>query len=269
MTSLRADSGWTKVGWLSYSAEQTLGVGRKPEEVVGLADVLDRSAVDAAVLDAVLDVQVGRQFELLAADAVEPFVEAFVDLARLVQPAPELLDPLDVVGVGRANELVVRRVDRLEHRPPCRLDELVGPRLRAHAVFFGCAKDLLAVLVGAGEIPDALTALPVPPGENVAHDRRVGTPDRRSGGDVVDRRCDVVRLLLRRPRPAAAVSGDGWFSAMAPILGTCPGRSANISTSTRERPRAQRESRARAESLASVTVIGRPAFCRPIAGMFW
>jgi hypothetical protein len=31
----------------------------------------------------------------------------------------------------------------------------------------------------------------------------------------------------------------------------------------------QRESRARAESLASVTVIGRPAFCRPITGVFW
>ena len=34
-------------------------------------------------------------------------------------------------------------------------------------------------------------------------------------------------------------------------------------------PSAQRASRARAESLASETVIGRPARCRPITGVFW
>ena len=89
--------------------------------------------------------------------------------------------------LGRADEVVVGDVDRLEQRLPRVGDELVGPFLRRHPVGRGGAQDLLAVLVGAGQRPGVLTRLAVPAREHVGGHLRVGVPDVGHVVDVEDR----------------------------------------------------------------------------------
>jgi hypothetical protein len=90
----------------------------------------------------------GLGVERLAARAVQPHIDALVDLAAVVDALDELLDRCFVPRVGGANEEVVRSVDPLRHlfeRGSVPVDELlhVQPRLR------GDARDIRPVLVGA------------------------------------------------------------------------------------------------------------------------
>ena len=62
----------------------------------------------------------------------------------------------------------------------------------ADALRLGRERDRLAVLVGAGEEEDLLTALTHVPREHVGGDRRVRVPEVGLRVDVVDRSCDVI-----------------------------------------------------------------------------
>ncbi len=60
------------------------------------------------------------------------------------------------------------------------------------ALLLGGPGDLLSVLVGAGQEEDVVAHQPVPPGQGVGVDRRVGVPDMGRVLDVVDRGGDEV-----------------------------------------------------------------------------
>src|SRR5204862_132504 len=89
-------------------------------------------------------------------------------------------------------------VDRLIERSsrPWRTNAMTSLRADSGWPNLGRAHDLLSVLVGPREVPDALAALAVPPGDHVAGNRCVRTADRRRCGHVVDRRRHVERLRL-------------------------------------------------------------------------
>ena len=177
--------------------EQLLGVLREPEEVVGLRQHLDRTTVHRAQARAVLPLhQLRGDLELLAADAVGPLVGTRVDLTGVVQMLPELPDPLGVPALGGSDEVVRTRLDRVEHRLPGALHQPVGPLPGPHALGLGTAHDLLAVLIGAGEEPHRLAALPMPPGQDVGRDSGIGMPDMRRVVHVVDRGRDIERLAF-------------------------------------------------------------------------
>ena len=111
-----------EVGVLFVPVEQRLLVLREPEEVVLLADQLDRSAVDGAVaVDQLALGVVG-----LARDAVEAFVGAEVDVAGVVAGLQQLVHGPVVAGLGRADEVVVGDVEQLPGVAEA-LDGLVGP----------------------------------------------------------------------------------------------------------------------------------------------
>ncbi len=96
-----------------------------------------------------------------------------------------------VAGLGGADEVVVGDVEVGPGRgEPGR--ELVGPLERRDALLLGGPGHLLAVLVGAGQEEDVVTDQPVPAGQGVGVDRRVGVPHVGRVLDVVDRRGDEV-----------------------------------------------------------------------------
>ena len=92
--------------------------------------------------------------------------------------------------VGRADEEVVRSVERLDH--PLEVDDVaVGQLARRDALALGDLRDRLAVLVGPGEEEHVLAALAHVAREHVGRDRRVRVAEVRLRVDVVDRGGDV------------------------------------------------------------------------------
>ena len=60
--------------------------------------------------------QVTGEFELLAVDTVRALVGGGLDEPVLLQLGPEPLNPLPMAATGGANEVVIGRIDRLQHR---------------------------------------------------------------------------------------------------------------------------------------------------------
>ncbi len=161
---------------------------RQPEEPVVLHLPLERDLVDRAAV-AVLDLRL--RLEVRAARAEPALVGALVDVAVVVDPLHDLGDPLEVLGVGGADEEVVRGVhggrQLLEaHRVA------VAQLARGDPLALGRQRDRLAVLVGAREEEHVLAPLAHVAGEHVGRDRRVGVPEMGLAVHVVDRRGDVV-----------------------------------------------------------------------------
>ena len=151
---------------------------------------MDRADLEA--LEGALAVDdLGLGLELLAADAVQRLELAGVDVAAVVDRLHELLDALLVARLRRADEVVVRDVERREQREPRLGHELVDPLLRRRAVRRGGAHHLLAVLVGARQHPGVIARLAVPARERVDRHRRVPVADVRHIARVVDRGGDV------------------------------------------------------------------------------
>ncbi len=108
----------------------------------------------------------------------------------VVDPLHDLLDTLDVGGVGGADEEVLLHA-YLRHQSPEALGVAVRQLARRHALALGGVRDGLAVLIRPGLEEDPLAALAHVTGEDVCRDRRVGVAEVRLGVDVVDRGCDV------------------------------------------------------------------------------
>ena len=171
-----------EVGPLVVEREEPILVGREAKEVVLLLDPLGRNIVHGAL--AVDELRLG--LELLAADAVEPRVDALVDVAVVVEPLQEVLDECLVLFVGRANEEIELRVDPPRQLLPV-LDDPIGVLLWLEALLFGHAGDLGRMLVGAGQEERVVASLPVMAHDDVPRDGRVRMTDVRGRVDVVDR----------------------------------------------------------------------------------
>ena len=76
------------------------------------------------------------------------------------------------------------------------LHDIVNELLRGHARGFRLALDLLAVLIRAGEEIDLVAGEALVAGQRIGVDRAVGVADVQVRARILDRRCDVVGLLL-------------------------------------------------------------------------
>ena len=118
-----------------------------------------------------------------------------------------------MLGVGGADEEVVRGVDLLHHLLEVH-DVAVGQLARRDPLALGDVGDRLAVLVGAGQEEDVLAALAHVPREHVGGDRRVRVAEVRLGVDVVDRGGDVEAhgraLTIGRRVPARWTGPRSW-----------------------------------------------------------
>ena len=173
--------------------EQRIGVGGEAEERVALL----REDRDGAVLRAAAVDEVVLVVERLARRAVEAGVRALVEVAALAHALHEALHEGLVLGIGRADEEVVGRLDVVGELAEARRDR-VGPLLGRDARGRRRLLDLLAVLIGARQEERVGSGAPGVPRRHVGRDRRVGMAEMRLAIDVVDRRRDVVGLTRAR-----------------------------------------------------------------------
>jgi len=185
---------------------QPVGVLRQPEEEVLLRQRLHRLLVHRAQL--ALE-QVLGLVERLAGHAVEPLVLGQVDVAGRVAAPEDLLHRRLVAVLGGAHVAVVADVQRVPAGAEAGR-QLVGEDLRVDAPRLRLARDLHAVLVGAGEEEGVVAALAVIARQAVGDQLLVGVAEVRAGVDVIDRGGDVE----------AASHG-----VSRPVLGGGPGRS--------------------------------------------
>ena len=131
--------------------------------------------------------------ERLIRRAVPALVGRVRQLAVIVQLGEGGLDDLHVARLGCPDEVVVRDVQRGPERLEMR-HHLVDERLGRFAGRGGGLRDLLAVLIGAGEQEGIIPPRSVKADQAVGGDAGVGVADMRGGVHVVERRGDVVGL---------------------------------------------------------------------------
>ncbi len=167
--------------------DQLVLEGTQSEEVVLLLEQVHRGPVDGAQ-PALQQLVLG--VVLLAGHAVEAAVGVLDDPSVLVDPGQELLDGALMPGLGGPDEVVVGNVQVGPGRGKAG-SQLIRPLLGGDPMLLGRPGHLLAVLVGAGEEEDLIAEEPVPPGQGVGVDRRVGVAHVGRVVHVVDRRGDV------------------------------------------------------------------------------
>ena len=115
--------------------------------------------------------------------------------------------------LGRADEVVVRHLELVPEVLEVR-GLAVAPLLRRHAVGLRGLRDLLAVLVHAGQELDVIAGRPTEARLDVGEQRAVRRPEVRVGVDVVDGGGDEVgRLLCHMTTPH-----DGMWHAGSIVL---------------------------------------------------
>ena len=193
------------------------------EEVVALAAGLRLPpVVRAAAVD-----QLALAEEALAADAVEALVLAVVDVAAVVDRPQDVAHHPGVAFLGGADEVVVADEQRLPGVAEA-LGHAVDEGLGIGAGAPGGEVDVLAVLVGAGQVEGVVAVEAVEAGQEVGHHRRVGVAEVGLGVDVVDRRGEVDGAVHGEGRPPGGASGYTEIASPPPDVKP---------RSARERPR--------------------------------
>jgi hypothetical protein len=156
------------------------------EEVVLLLEPLDRVARHGAL--AIDQVLLGP--EPLLGLGVPALVVRSVDVTRIIQRLECRLDHPGVAVFRGADEVIVGDLQPLPERLEWHA-ELVHVLLRTHSPLGGSIVHLLAVLIGTGQEICIPTILPVPAGDHIGRERRVGMADMRHIVHIVDRRGDI------------------------------------------------------------------------------
>ena len=182
---------------LVIELQDLVGVVGQLEEICFLTCLLNRpSAIRAAAVD-----KLRLRPECLALLAVETFISAFIDIALIVHPLPDLLDPLHVPFLSRPDEVIIRDL----HGRPQVLDArdyLIDILLRSNALFDSLGLDLLTVLICSREEHDVVALQPLEACHGVSHDRAVGVSDVQVSAWVVDRCSDVVSAFVLHCLPS-------------------------------------------------------------------
>ena len=124
--------------------------------------------------------------EGLAARAVPAFVLRGVEVPGRLNARDDRFHALAVPRLGGADEIVVPDLELLPELVVAPHDA-VGQRDRRRSLGRGRFLDVLAVLVGAGQVARVLPSQAVEARGDVADDGRVDVPDVRQVVDVVDR----------------------------------------------------------------------------------
>ena len=171
-----------------------VGILGQTEEVSLLLGVHNgAAAVRAAAVD-----KLALGPEALAGGAVFADILALVDVALLVHLLEDLLDGLDMVVIGRADEAVIADV----HQLPQILDafralhDVINKLLRGDAGLLGLQLDLLAVLIGAGQELDIVALQALVAGHGIGCHSTVGVADMQLIAGVINRRSDVEFFLI-------------------------------------------------------------------------
>ena len=135
--------------------------------------------------------ELGFGLELLAADAIQAFVEVLVDVPVVVDLLEEPANEPLVSLIARTDEEVRLGVQARSQIAPDVRDP-VDVLLRRQTLLHRDAIHLRGVLVDAGEEEGLVASLPAVPDEDVGGGGRVRVADVRRSVHVVDRRRQVV-----------------------------------------------------------------------------
>ena len=156
--------------------EQAGLIGGETEEIALLLDPLDRRAAldgdpaPVALLDFV------RAVIGFVAHGIPAGVFVEIDVAGIDHPLPQRLDRPAMARLGRANEIVHRAIEQLDHA--LELGSHAGHQLaRRHPIPDGGLLHLEAMLVGAGEEEHVIAVEPLEPGERIRCQRLIGVTD--------------------------------------------------------------------------------------------
>src|SRR5690606_28699873 len=175
--------------------QQAVHILAHPEKVALLPDLFHRTVAVGAV--PVHQLPLGP--EGFAGGAVPPLVLAEIDVSLIHQALEDLLGHPLVPLLGRPDEVVVGDVQAIPELADARhdfIDELLGRLAR----FLGLALDLLAVLVGSGQIHHPISLEPLVAGHRIAGHRGIRVADVQFGAVIVDRRRDVNGFSFFRHR---------------------------------------------------------------------
>ena len=127
----------------------------------------------------------GVVLELFTGDAIPTLLASLDDVAVGLNPGKKLLNDLLMPRIGRADQAVIADLPAIPEFAVLGTDTItVG--LGAEASGLGCALNLLAVLVTAGDEQDLLTLQPLKPGQGIAGQGRVRTPQMGLVVDVIE-----------------------------------------------------------------------------------
>ena len=130
----------------------------------------------------------------LARGAIPALVLALVDVALLVELLKDLLHGLDVVLIGRADELIIRRAHLIPNGADGARDA-VDIRLGRDARLLGLFFDLLAVLVRARLEADVVALHALEADDGVRQNGFVSVADVRLARGIGDRRRYIIIAL--------------------------------------------------------------------------
>jgi hypothetical protein len=204
--------GTDQVRLLLECLHEPVEVAAHLEEVVRFDAPLGRAFVIPA--QAVHHVPLGE--EALAADAVEAFVLAKLDLSGVVHGLEDRVDRANVIRIGGADETVEAHTELLPGRPVDPRD-LLGQRPGGNAALRGDLRHLFPVLVGSSQEEGLLPRHAVVTRERVDDDGGVGVADVGLGVHVVDRCGDgeaAAHRMLASRSASSARSATIWGLAL-------------------------------------------------------
>src|SRR3970040_1060631 len=130
--------------------------------------------------------------ETLAAETIKPTVAVEIDVACLIDVVKKLLHVAYMIVVGGSNEMIVSKTAAVPGRAKGRANP-ISEVLGIHPRFRRRVKDLIAVLVRAGEIKGLPTLAAIIPRQRIGNDHRIGAAQVRLGVGAVTRGGDVER----------------------------------------------------------------------------
>ena len=136
--------------------------------------------------------------EALAGGAVLADILALVDVALLVHLLENLLDGLDMVVIGRADEAVIADVHQLPQILDAlgALDDVINKLLRGDAGLLGLQLDLLAMLISTCLKIYVITLLSFKTCDRIRKNDLIGISDMRFTGCVRNGSADIISLLF-------------------------------------------------------------------------
>ena len=221
---LVAPLGWLDELWMRLVVrEQSVLVFLQSEEERLLLGPLDRRTLRANAHAIRTDGCFGLVVIGLVAHGIPTGVTVEIDIAGFIQPLPQRRARTVVLLFGRADETVVRQMQRVGERLEAR-GVAVGEFAHRHALLDRGLLHLQAVLVGAGQKEHVIAVEPLEAGDGVGRDRLVGVADVGYAVRVGDGSRDVER------RPRLGGAGLGARHGDVRSIEICGGASPKLGT---------------------------------------
>ncbi len=206
--------GRDEIGMVAIMSKQPVAKCRQAEEVTLLLDPFNRRAGGRTADPVVMQCCFAFIVIGFITNRVPALVAVEIDIAGRFHAAPQRLRGRVMARLGRADERVIRDVERASHLGKARR-VAIGERLHRNTLAGSSLEHFLPVLIGPGEEKDIFSLQPHEAGNRIRCQQFIGMADMRrtigigdGGGDV-----EAVRHAQLLALPRAAVKRLSVYSA--------------------------------------------------------